>query len=158
MWMYYIKVSYYRTGYLDLLFGQVSMHFSLLTYWSTQIIHFWEVENHQMHAKNLLPIDMKDCKLSHGIVWATDYGHSESGFFFKISKLLGLGSQIGLNFFGAFGIFSAKLLALICHCEFLVQCPWENVAGSFSYKKLLFLGLKHINPKCSQNKILTKEL
>ena len=35
-----------------------------------------------------------------------------------------------------------------------VPCPWENVAGYLSYKKLWFLGLKHINPKCSQNKIL----
>ena len=35
-----------------------------------------------------------------------------------------------------------------------VPCPWENIAGSFSYRKLWFLGLKHITPECSQNKIL----
>ena len=34
-----------------------------------------------------------------------------------------------------------------------VPCPWRNVAGPLTYKKLLFLGLKHITPKCSQNKI-----
>ena len=35
-----------------------------------------------------------------------------------------------------------------------MPCPWEIVAGYLSYKKLWFLGLKHITPKCSQNKIL----
>ena len=30
----------------------------------------------------------------------------------------------------------------------------ENVSGSFSFKKLCFLCLKHITPDCSQNKIL----
>ena len=34
-----------------------------------------------------------------------------------------------------------------------VPCPWESVAGSLSYKKLWFLGLKHTTPKYSQNKI-----
>jgi hypothetical protein len=33
-------------------------------------------------------------------------------------------------------------------------CSWESVAGSFSYKKCWFLGLKHTTPKYSQNKIL----
>ena len=41
--------------------------------------------------------------------------------FFKNPKLLGLDRQIGLNFFEAFGIFSAKLSALFWHCETLVH-------------------------------------
>ena len=49
-------------------------------------------------------------------------------FFFKNPKLLGLGRQIGLINFGVFGVFSAELSALFCHCESL---------GGFSYKKLL---------------------
>ena len=68
--------------------------------------------------------------------------------FFKNSKVLGLGRQIGLKFWGAFWLFPAKLLAL------WVPCSWESVAGSFSYKKCWFLSLKHITPKYSQNKIL----
>ena len=35
----------------------------------------------------------------------TDYGHPER-VFFKNPKLLGLGRQIGLKFFEAFGVFS----------------------------------------------------
>jgi hypothetical protein len=35
-----------------------------------------------------------------------------------------------------------------------VPCSWESVAGSFSYKKCWFLGLKHTTPKYSQSKIL----
>jgi len=38
---------------------------------------------------------------------------------------LGFGRQIGLFFIEAFGVFSAKLSAL-------VPCPWENVSGCFS--------------------------
>ena len=45
--------------------------------------------------------------------------------FFLNSKLLGLGRQIGLKFYEA-----------------------------FPPKKLWFLGLKHVTPKCSKNKIL----
>ena len=40
----------------------------------------------------------------------TDYGHPERAFF-KNSKLLGFGRQIGLKFLEAFGVFSAKPLA-----------------------------------------------
>ena len=38
---------------------------------------------------------------------STDYGHPE--LFFKNLKLLGLGRQIGLKFYEAFGVFPAKL-------------------------------------------------
>jgi hypothetical protein len=48
-----------------------------------------------------------------------DTGHPERAFF-KNPKLLGLGRQIGLNFFEACGVFSAKLSTLFCHCESLV--------------------------------------
>ena len=41
--------------------------------------------------------------------------------FFKNSKLLGLNRQVGLNFYEAFGVFLAKLLALFWHCESLVH-------------------------------------
>ena len=41
--------------------------------------------------------------------------------FFKNSQLLGLGRQIELKFLEAFGVFSAKLLVLFWHCEFLVH-------------------------------------
>ena len=39
----------------------------------------------------------------------------------KKSKLLGLGRQIGLKFWGAFWLYPAKLLALFWHCESLVH-------------------------------------
>ena len=32
-------------------------------------------------------------------------------------------------------------------CIYDIRTPWGHVSGSFSYKKLWFLGLKHINPK-----------
>jgi hypothetical protein len=69
-------------------------------------------------------------------------------FFFKNLKFLGLGRQIWLKFYEAFGQTISTVLVL------WVPCPWENVSGSLSYRKLVFLGLKHITPKCSQNKIL----
>ena len=54
-------------------------------------------------------------------------------------------------FWGIWNIFGQTISTILA---LWVPCPWENVAGSFSYKKLWFLGLKHITPKCSQNKIL----
>ena len=48
------------------------------------------------------------------IIWVTpitnttDYGHPERAFF-QILELLGLGRQIGLKFYEAFGVFLAKL-------------------------------------------------
>ena len=79
----------------------------------------------------------------------TDYGHPERAFF-KNYKLLGLGRQIGLNFMRHLLYFwpNYKHYLVFWHCESLV------VAGSLSHKKLWFLGIKHITPKCSQNKIL----
>jgi hypothetical protein len=44
---------------------------------------------------------------------------SRESFFFKNLKVLGLGRQIGLKFWGAFWLFPAKLFALFWHCEFL---------------------------------------
>jgi hypothetical protein len=41
--------------------------------------------------------------------------------FFKKSKAVGLGRQIGLKYFEAFGVFSVKILALFWNCESLVQ-------------------------------------
>ena len=41
--------------------------------------------------------------------------------FFKNLKLLDLGRQIGLKFWGAFWLFPAKLLALFWHYESLVH-------------------------------------
>ena len=41
--------------------------------------------------------------------------------FFKNPKLLGLGRQIGLKFWGSFWLFPAKLLTLFWHCESLVH-------------------------------------
>ena len=46
----------------------------------------------------------------------TDNGHPERAFF-KNSKVLGLGRQIGLKFW----LFPAKILALFLHCESLVH-------------------------------------
>ena len=73
-------------------------------------------------------------------------------FFFKNSKLLGLGRQIGAKFKGVFWVFSARTISTIL--ALWVPCPWESVAGSFSYKKCWFLSLKHITSKYSQNKVL----
>ena len=62
------------------------------------------------------------------IIWNLRIGWSlprttdtQRELFFKNSKLLGLGRQIGLKFFEAFGVFSAKLLALFWHCVSLVH-------------------------------------
>ena len=52
-----------------------------------------------------------------GILSLTDYRHTETVFFSKNLKLLGLGRKIGLKFFDAFGVFSAKVSALFWHCE-----------------------------------------
>ena len=78
--------------------------------------------------------------------------YTQRELFFKNSKRWGLGRQIGLKFFEAFGVFLAKLLALFWHCKSLVH--WKMyIAGSFAYNIFWFLGLKHITLKCSQNKV-----
>ena len=46
---------------------------------------------------------------------------SRESFFFKNSKVLGLGRQIGLKFWGAFWLFPAIKLALFWHCDSLVH-------------------------------------
>ena len=80
--------------------------------------------------------------------------YTQRELFFKNSKRWGLGRQIGLKFFEAFGVFLAKLLALFWHCKSLVH--WKMyIAGSFAYNIFWFLGLKHITLKCSQNKVST---
>jgi hypothetical protein len=73
-----------------------------------------------------------------------DYEHPERAFF-KNLKLLGLGRQIRLKFFEAFGVFSAKLSALFWQCESVVHV--KMYLDIFSCKKLWFSGLKHITPK-----------
>ena len=73
-------------------------------------------------AEALLALS-KPCKF--GLAWressATRTTDTQRELFFKNSKLLGFGRQIGLKFFEAFGVFSAKLLALFWHCESLVH-------------------------------------
>ena len=66
----------------------------------------------------------------------------ERAFFSKILNCLAWADKIGLIFVKAFGVFSAKLSALVWHCESLVY-----LSGSFSFKKLFCPGLTHINPK-----------
>ena len=82
---------------------------------------------------------------------STDYGYPERASFQKF-ETFGLG-QINWAeiFWGIWGISSQTISTILA---LWVPCAWENVAGSFSHKKLWFLGLKHITPKCSQNKIL----
>ena len=71
-------------------------------------------------------------------------------FFFQKSETFGLGqtnwAEILWCIWGISGQTVSTILAL------WVPCPWENVAGSLSHKKLV-LGLKHLTPECSQNKI-----
>ena len=81
----------------------------------------------------------------------TDNGHPERAFFQKF-KTFGLGQTNWAEIlWGIWGI-SGQTISIIQ--ALWVPCPWESVAGSLSYKKLWFLGLKHTTPKCSQNKIL----
>ena len=50
----------------------------------------------------------------------TDNGHPERAFFQKFESF-GLGQTSWAEFWGAFWLFSAKLLALFWHCESLVH-------------------------------------
>ena len=71
--------------------------------------------------------------------------------FFK-NYTFGLGQKNWAEIlWGIWGISGQTIITLLASW---VPCPWENVAGFLSYKKLWFLGLKHITPKCSHNKIL----
>ena len=84
------------------------------------------------------------------MLWNTDNGHPERAFFQKF-ETFGLGqtnwAEILWGIWGISGQTISTILAL------WVPCPSERVAGSLSYKKLWFSGLKHITLKYSQNKI-----
>ena len=75
-----------------------------------------------------------------GIILSTDYGHPERALFQK-SQTFGLGqTNWAYIFWGIWGIFGQTISAILA---LWVPCPWENVLGCFSYKKLWFSGLKH---------------
>jgi hypothetical protein len=85
------------------------------------------------------------------MVLDTDYGHPERAFFQKF-ETFGLGQTNWAEIlWGILGISGQTISTILAQW---VPCPWERVAGSLSYKKLWFLGLKHTTPKSSQNKIL----
>ena len=80
----------------------------------------------------------------------TDYGHPERAFFQKF-EIFGLGqTNWAENLWGIWAISGQTISTILA---LWVPYPWESVAGPLSYKKLWFLGLKHITPKYSQNKI-----
>ena len=83
------------------------------------------------------------------IVYTTDNGHPERAFFQKFESF-GLGHWAEI--LGCILVISSQTIGTIL--ALWVPCSWESVAGSFSYKKCWFLGLKHTTPKYSQNKIL----
>ena len=107
--------------------------------------HDTNLDNHSNRMLFLIFLEL------HLLDLYTDYGHLERAFFQKL-ETFGLGqtnwAEILWGIWGISGQTVSAILAL------WVPFPWENVAGSLSYKKLLFLGLKHTTPKCSQNKIL----
>ena len=73
---------------------------------------------------------------------------SRESFFSKIRNLWAWADKLGWTFLRHLGYFWPNYK----HCTLWVPCTSENVAVSLSSKKLWFLGLKHITPKCSQNK------
>ena len=84
-------------------------------------------------------------------VAGTDYGQPERAFFQKF-ETFGLGQTNWAEIlWGILGISGQIISTILAQW---VPCPSERVAGSLSYKKLWFLGLKNITPKYSQNKIL----
>ena len=85
------------------------------------------------------------------MVLTTDYGHSERAFFQKL-ETFELGQTNWAEILGGILAISSQTIGIILALWF--PCSWESVAGSFSYKKSWFLGLKHTTPKYSQNKIL----
>ena len=82
---------------------------------------------------------------------STDNGHPERAFFQKF-ETFGLGQTNWAEILGGILAISSQTIGTIL--ALWVPCSWESVAGSFSYKKRWFLGLKHTTPKYSQNKIL----
>ena len=91
-----------------------------------------------------------DCNCSSHGLWTT----RES--FFQKSETFGLGqtnwAEISWGIWGLSGQTISTILSL------WVPCPWERVAGSLSYKKLWFLGLKHVTPKCYHKILAVKNL
>ena len=87
----------------------------------------------------------------HWITSITDNGHPERAFFQKFESF-GLGQTNWAEILGCILVISSQTIGTIL--ALWVPCSWESVAGSFSYKKRWFLGLKHTTPKYSQNKIL----
>ena len=70
---------------------------------------------------------------------------------FQKFKIFGLGlTYWAKNLWGIWAISGQTISTILA---LWVPYPWESVAGPLSYKKLWFLGLKHITPKYSQNKI-----
>ena len=84
-----------------------------------------------------------DHKISISVCIArnTNYGHPERASFEKF-KTFGLGQTNWAEiFWGILGIFGQSISSIL---TLWVPCPWKNVAGSFSYKKLpitIFKGL-----------------
>ena len=83
-------------------------------------------------------------------VETTDYGHPERAFFQKF-ETFGLGQTNWVEILSCiWGISGQTISTILALC---VPCPLERVAGSLFYEKLWFSDLKHITPKCTQNKI-----
>ena len=80
-----------------------------------------------------------------------DNGHPERAFFQKFERFA-LGQTNWAEILGGILGISSQIIDTIV--ALWVSCSWESVAGSFSYKKRWFLGLKHVTPKSSQNKKL----
>ena len=72
-------------------------------------------------------------------------------FFSKIWNFWAWADKLGCNFMMHFGYFWPNY-----KCYFATVSPLSigKSSASLSYKKIWFLGLKHITPKYSQNKIL----
>ena len=81
----------------------------------------------------------------------TDNGHPERAFFQKF-ETFGLRQTNWAEILGGILAISSQTIGTIL--ALWVPCSWQSVAGSFSYKKRWYLGLKLTTPKYSQNKIL----
>ena len=93
----------------------------------------------------LLCVIYADSAFKHGL-------RTPREFFFRKFWTFGLGQTNWAEIlWGILGISGQTISTILAQW---VPCPWERVAGSLSYKKLWFLGLKHTTPKSSQNKIL----
>ena len=106
---------------------------------------------HDWHLKMPVQLGLMSLQKFRPIVWllhSPSRGHGlrtlrES--FFQKSETFGLGlTFLAEIFWGIWGIFGQTITTILA---LWVPCAWENVPGSFSYKKLWFSGLKHITPK-----------